>query len=367
MSRILVTGAGGFVGTTLVPELLRRGYSVRAFDRFFFGRNLLPVHDRLEVIRDDTRRISPDVFTDVDCVIDLVSLSNDALGEYFDKATWEINYLSRKRTARLAKAAGVGRYILGSSCSVYGFQKGDAAAREDGPTNPQTTYANAAEKAEQGILPLADSNFCVVVLRQSTLFGDSPRMRFDLVVNAMTYSAWESGKISVRRDGTQWRPLLHVRDDVAAICMMLEIDAAKVSGQVFNVGSSGSNYQLMQIAEAVAQVAPHEVEIKWFLEPDNRSYRVDFAKIEALGYKAEITVKEGAKAIFEQLQTGKTRKLEETISLDYLQKLQKLHDFIKKIEMHGGIVDLPGVMREDGESFQDDPIDWQQVKASLGG
>lgn len=362
MTRIMVTGAGGFVGTTLVPELLRRGYTVRALDRFFFGRRL-DQHDRLEIITEDTRRIAKAHLSDIDCVIDLVSLSNDALGEYFDKATWEINYLSRKRTARLAKAVGVARYILASSCSVYGFQEEDEFAREDGPINPQTNYAKAAAKVEQDILPLAGEDFCVTVLRQATLYGYSPRMRFDLVVNAMTYSAWETGRISVRHDGNQWRPLVHVKDDVEAICFLLEYDASKVNGEIFNVGSNNCNYQLMGIAKTIASAVPKNVDIKWFLEPDTRSYKVDFTKFAGLGYSTKISVEEGALAIYILLESGKINKTEETISLDYLQKLQHLHEFIKSVERHGGIIDLPSPAAGD-EAIPDlENLDWKKLKA----
>src|SRR5262249_53750029 len=152
-------------------------------DRFFFGRYLLAESDRLEVVTEDSRRLGPEHLADVDAVVDLVAISNDPSGELFQKATLEINRNSRVRTARLAKAAGVRRYILPSSCSIYGFQQNGYIADETSPTNPLTTYARANEMAEQGVLPLADENFCVVVLRQATVYGLSPRMRFDLAIN----------------------------------------------------------------------------------------------------------------------------------------------------------------------------------------
>ncbi|MDF2781825.1 MAG: UDP-glucose 4-epimerase, partial [Geminicoccaceae bacterium] len=179
MERVLVTGAGGYIGTSLVPMLLAAGYKVRALDRFFFGRDLLPEHEQLERIQADSRRLEPAYFEGVDHVIDLVAISNDPSGELFQDATYQINHESRVHCATLAKAAGVKRYVLPSSCSIYGFQDPGVRCDEGYATNPLTTYAKANELAEQGVLPLADGRFCVVVLRQATVYGYSPRMRFD--------------------------------------------------------------------------------------------------------------------------------------------------------------------------------------------
>lgn len=340
MTKVLVTGAGGYIGTTLVPMLLERGYAVRAVDRFFFGPELLPSHPRLERVREDSRCLVAEHFDGVDAVIDLVAISNDPSGEKFQDATWAINRDSRIECARLARAAGVKRYVLPSSCSLYGFQPADVIADETTATNPLTTYARANEMAEQGVLPLADEDFCVTVLRQATVYGYSPRMRFDLAINGMTYGAWKTGKLPLMRDGTQWRPMVHVRDTAAAQIFMLEAEAERVSGEIFNVGSRENVYQLGPLAETVAEAVPRDVVIEWYGDPDHRSYRVSFDKIEALGYKAEWTAGAAVAEICAKLEAGELDRTTKTITLDWYSELARWHRIIRETELRGGILDL---------------------------
>jgi nucleoside-diphosphate-sugar epimerase len=337
IKKLLVTGAGGYIGTILVPMLLKEGYSVRAIDRFFFGRQLLAEHDSLEVIVDDSRKLSPDHFQDIDAVIDLVAISNDPSGELFQEATMQINRDSRIRSAKMAKESGVQRYILPSSCSIYGFLEDGIVADETSPTNPLTTYARGNEMAEQGVLPMGDNNFCVVVLRQATVYGLSPRMRFDLAINGMTYGAWKTGSLPLMRDGSQWRPMIHVQDTARAQLFMLEADCAEVNGQIFNVGSDDNTYQIGQLGEIVAECISKDVKIEWYGDPDNRSYRVKFDKIEALGYRTEKTAKDGVAEICEALEAHILDKTTETITLDWYKNLVRWHSIIREDEMYGGI------------------------------
>ncbi|MCS7215716.1 MAG: SDR family oxidoreductase [Thermodesulfovibrio sp.] len=345
MKRVLVTGAGGYIGSVLVPKLLQKGYEVIAVDRFFFGKEKLkPVGDMLNIIQEDTRFLKAELLREVDFVIDLVAISNDPSGERFNEATWQINFQSRVRTAKLAKGQGVKRYILPSSCSIYGFQ--ETIVDESSPTNPLTTYARANERAEQEILPLADKEFIVVVTRLSTVFGYSPRMRFDLAINGMTYGAWKTGKLPLMRDGTQYRPFVHVEDVCEVMIELLEFsDTQKINGQIFNVGGNELNYQIGQLGQIVAHIVEEltgrRVEIEWYGDPDRRSYRVSFNKIyETIGWKPKRNAEYGVREIIHKLEEGTVEKTIQTITLDWYTELEKWYKIIKEVEMYGGILNV---------------------------
>lgn len=344
MRTVLVTGAGGYIGSCLVPKLLDKGYKVKALDRYFFGSDKLKPHPNLALITEDSRRIRDEHFAEVDAVIDLVAISNDPSGERFREATYQINHISRARTANMAKKLGVKRYILPSSCSIYGFQEADVVVDERSPSNPLSAYAKANELAEASILPLADDRFTVVVMRQATVYGFSPRMRFDLAINGMTLGGWKNGVIPLMKDGTQWRPFVHVQDTTDVMCLLLEADPHAVNGHIFNVGSDEGNYQLGPLGETIARTLPKKVEIEWYGEPDHRSYRVSFDKIErTLGWKAKWTAAEGALEIYNALEAGLVPDFEQTITLNWYSELVKWHGIIRRAERYGGILDIGSV------------------------
>lgn len=343
LKTVLVTGAGGYIGSVLVPKLLDRGYMVKAVDRFFFGRDKLVPNDNLEIIQDDTRRLTDNHFTNVDFVIDLAAISNDPLGEMFADATREINFESRVATAQRAKSAGAQRYLLPSSCSIYGIS--DEIVNETSRTNPLTVYSKANENAEQGVLPLADESFTVTVIRQATVFGYSPRMRFDLAINGMTYGAWKNSRLPLMRDGSQYRPMVHIQDTTDVMLLLLEHRTEEINGRIFNVGSDACVFQIRKLGEMVtATVAGEigsEVEIEWYGDPDHRSYRVSFDLIEkTLGWKAKWSGEDGIREVLKALDEGWLEKDMRTITLDWYQELSKWHKIIKDVEKYGGILNI---------------------------
>ena len=341
---ILVTGAGGYIGCVLVPRLLEAGWNVTAVDRFFFGGKRLPAHPNLTILRCDVRSLEPARFEGLDAVVDLAALSNDPLGDAFTAETWEINHQSRARNARLAKAAGVPRYVIPSSCSIYGFFPPTEILSEDCPPNPLTIYAKANLAAEQDIRPLASKGFVVGIIRFATLFGVSPRMRFDLAVNGMTETAWRTGKLALMRDGTQWRPMIHVRDAARALEFMLDADADAINGKVFNAGSNDLNVQIRPLADRVAALVPRAVEIDWYGDADTRSYRVAFDRITALGYKTTVSIEEGVLEIIDALEAKRLTRSLDTLTLDWYRALEEWRTRIEEVVLEGHIIKRAGAM-----------------------
>ena len=337
--KVLVTGGAGYIGNILVPRLLEENYEVTVLDRFFFGDYFLE-HKNLTKIRADSRNYDPGILKGVDAVIDLVAISNDPSGEAFEEATYQINYESRVNTAKLAKKQGVKRYILPSSCSIYGFQEENVVADENSPTNPLTSYAKANELAEKEILPLADDNFIVTVVRQATVDGYSPRMRFDLAINGMTYGAWKEKKLPLMRDGKQWRPMIHIHDTSNAIIFMLKQSSDKVNAQIFNAGSSDNVYQLGNLAERVIKSLGEDIPIEWYGDRDVRSYNVSFKKINNLGFKTSYFAEDGVKEIVSKLEDGKLRKSKKTITLDWYKEITTSKEKVKELELNGKMLNF---------------------------
>ena len=342
MKKILVTGAGGYIGRVLVEKLLKNDYHVRAVDRFFFG----PVdseNKNFEVIKEDSRKIVKEHFKDIYAVIDLVAISNDPASEYFKNETIEINSDSRIRTAKLAKEAGVERYILPSSASIYGYS--DEISNESSATNPLTVYSKANEKAEQGILPFADDDFVVTIIRQATVYGYSPRMRFDLAINGMTYGCYTDKVLPLMRDGRQYRPMVHIQDTTDVMIQLLSTDASLINGEIFNVGSAEQNYQLEQLARKIVSIVEpmvdEEIKIDWYGDPDHRSYRLSFDKIEqTLRWKAKHSLESGVKEIIDALEQKLIDKTDITLTLSWYKQLVEWHKIIKRVEKYGGILDI---------------------------
>jgi len=306
MKTVLVTGAGGYIGVTLCEHLLKAGWRVIGLDRYFFGIERVAVlseHANFEPRIADVRDVTVADFAGVDAVCDLAALSNDPCGDLDPALTESINHLGRLNVARCAKAAGVRRYVLASSCSVYG-QGGNELLTEDSEPRPLTTYARANLAAERAVLPLADSCFSVTVLRQATVFGLASRMRFDLVINIMTLNAVEKGRLYINGGGRQWRPLVHVGDVAATFAGVLAAPEGEVSGEIFNVGSA--NLRVINVAYLVRECVPFPVDVQVVPDdPDKRDYRVSFERItQRLGIQPAITPEQGITEIYHALKSG---------------------------------------------------------------
>jgi nucleoside-diphosphate-sugar epimerase len=334
--RVLVTGGAGYIGSVLSKILVENGHDVSCLDRFFFGKETLEnVSGKINLIKDDIRWFNPDILKGVDAVLDLASLSNDPSGELDPQKTLEINYKGRVRVATLSKKYKVGKYVLASTCSVYGFQEG--TLNEDSDLNPLTTYAKANMMAEKEVLPLADNSFTVTVLRQATVYGFSHRMRFDLAINGMALGFFKNGKIPIMRDGKQWRPFVHVKDTSNAFISILESNRKLVNGQIFNVGNNEQNLQIFDLAKMVAESIHVPFNFEWYGSPDMRSYKVSFDKIkEQIGYKTSYTPKEGAREVFNALKEGKLNPEDpRTITVKWYKHLLEARKLVNDLEIDG--------------------------------
>jgi len=334
--KVLVTGGAGYIGSVLSRILLEKGHDVTCLDRLFFGTDpIKEIASNIRLIKDDIRWFKPEILKGIDAVFDLASLSNDPSGELDPQKTLEINYKGRVRVAKLSKKHGVTKYVLASSCSVYGFQEG--ILTEESRLNPLTTYAKANTLAEKEILPLTDKSFSATALRQATVYGYSPRMRFDLAINGMTLGFYKNGKIPIMRDGKQWRPFIHVKDTSNAFIKVSEADPELVNGQIFNAGSNEQNIQIYDLAQVVAESINLPFNHEWYGSPDKRSYKVSFNKIEqTLNFKPKYTPKEGAKEVFDALKDGRVSGDDpRTITVKWYKRLLEMHALVKTVEING--------------------------------
>lgn len=274
----MVTGGAGYVGCRLVPALVEMGASVCVVDKMIFGDDGLDrVRDRIEVRQMDVRALKAEDLVGFDAIVHLAGLSNDPTAEFNPEANREINFEATVRLGCSARDAGVERFVFASSCSVYYSESADGRIRDETmPLNPKSPYSWSKLQAEVGLLELACSTFSPVILRKGTVFGHSPRMRYDLVVNTFTRDAYAKRRLTVQAGGRMWRPLLHIADAVDAYKLVLTADRCSIHGEVFNALSS--NHQVLAIAHEVRRVLEERPGVT--LELDvlpvgvSRSYRV---------------------------------------------------------------------------------------------
>jgi nucleoside-diphosphate-sugar epimerase len=247
---VLVAGGGGYIGCVLVPRLLERGHSVRVLDRLYWGEKpLAEFRDRIELVHADVRDVPATAFDGIDAVINLSGLSNDPTAEYDPEANWQMNAIATEELGKACVERDIHRFVFASSCSLYdGLPPG--MHDETAPIQPRAAYATSKHYGEQKLLELADQGLCPVILRNGTVYGYSPRMRFDLVVNTFVKDALLQEKLLLHGGGWMWRPLVEIRDVADAMIAALEAPEHLVKGEIFNV--LHSNYQIRELAFLVA-------------------------------------------------------------------------------------------------------------------
>lgn len=310
MKKILVVGGAGYVGAVLTAELLERGYAVKILDRLYYGDyGLRDVRERVELLVGDMRMVEPSVFDDVDAVVNIGGLSNDPTAEYNPRANYEMNTVAARRLAEMCKEQGVRRYVFGSTCSIYdrgiGEDARDVVLDEEAEVNPKAAYSSAKYSAEKALLEMADECFCPVILRKGTIYGFSPRMRYDLVVNTFVRDALYKHCITVFYGGEMWRPLIDVRDVARAYVACLDSDENRVRGQVFNLAHG--NFRISELAlrvrEALRQIGV-DVDVKTdYAYRGVRSYRVNTEKIHGvLKFVPCVSVEESVRDMVERIE-----------------------------------------------------------------
>jgi nucleoside-diphosphate-sugar epimerase len=302
--RVLLTGNLGYIGSVMTPMLIDAGHEVTGLDSDLYSRCTFAEGGQppsIRTILKDVRDVTPADVQGFDAVIHLAALSNDPLSNLNPDLTYAINHRASVRIAELAKAAGVKRFLFASSCSNYG-KSGDNMIDETGELNPVTAYGQSKVWVERDVAPMADETFAPVFLRPATAYGVSPRLRFDIVLNNLV--AWGMTKkvILLKSDGTPLRPIVHIEDISRAFIAALEAPVERVRGQAFNVGQTGHNYRIREIAEIVAETVPGAtIELDANAGPDNRSYRVNFDKIAAAlpAFKPTWDARKGAEQLYD--------------------------------------------------------------------
>jgi nucleoside-diphosphate-sugar epimerase len=312
--KILITGNMGYVGPAVVrhlrrvmPQAILIGFDAGYFANCLTASGALPEALLNAQYFGDIREVPPELLSGIDGIVHLAAISNDPMGAKFEAVTHEINQQASIRLAELARDAGVRRFIFASSCSMYGSAADGAARKESDATNPLTAYARSKVGTENALKQLRLGDMGVTCLRFATACGMSDRLRLDLVLNDFAACATTSRVITVLSDGSPWRPLIDVADMARAIEWALS-RGTDTGGQLLsvNVGRDEWNYQVKDLAHAVAAVVPGtEVNINAAAPPDGRSYRVNFDMFKQLApqHQPQVTLDQSIRGLISGLQT----------------------------------------------------------------
>lgn len=306
-----MTGHNGYIGSVMAPHLMSAGYEVMGLDTGYFSEcSLIPDLRQVPAVKKDLRDLTAADLQGFDAVVHLAALSNDPIGNLNDGWTEEINFKASVKLAELARAAGVDRFLFSSSCIMYGASDAEVVT-EESPLDPKTEYARSKVKAERALNALADKNFSPIYIRNGTIYGVSPRMRFDTVLNDLVGCATTTGKVVVYSDGKPWRPVMHVQDVARYFQLFLEAPKEKIHNQAFNSGANDLNHQIIELAQIAVNTVPGcKLEMQPKPGADQRTYKADFGKFARTfpHFKFKWNVRTGAAELYQAYkQAGLTR------------------------------------------------------------